>query len=81
MISGPRNVNAMAGYRLTYPQARSWLVNAGPPYDSSESNILDHPIDLLQEKKWYPDKITINPLDDPITREPVFILTRLAGRL
>ena len=79
----PWIANAMAGYRLTYPQARSWLVNAGidpSPYDNSESNMLDRLVDLLQEKRWYPDKISVNPIDDPITREPVFVLTRIAVR-
>jgi hypothetical protein len=57
---------AMAGY----PQARSWLVNAGidpSPYDNSEPIMLDRLVDLLQEKKWYPDEISINPFDDPIS--------------
>ena len=70
----PWIANAMAGYRLTYPQARSWLVNAGidpSPYDNSEYDMLDCLVDLIQEKRWYPDKILVNPIDDPITCEPV----------
>ena len=70
----------MAGYCLTYPQARSWLVNAGidpSPYDNSEYNMLDCLVDLIQEKRWYPDKISVNPIDDLITCEPVFVLTRI----
>ena len=80
----PWIANAMAGYRLTYPQARSWLVNAGidlSPYDNSEYNMLDRLVDLIQEKRWYPDKILVNPIDDPITCEPVFVLTRIAVRM
>ena len=77
----PWIANAMAGYGLTYPQAQSWLVNAGidpSPYDNSEYDMLDRLVDLIQEKRWYPDKISVNPIDDLITCEPVFVLTRIA---
>lgn len=73
----------MAGYPLTYAQARSWLVNAGidpSPYDNLKPNMLDRLVDLLEEKKWYPVEITINPIDHPITREPIFVLTRIVVR-
>lgn len=49
------------------PRARSWLVNAGidpSPYDDSEPDMLDRLVDLLEEEKFYPDKITITPFDD-----------------
>jgi len=68
-----------AGWYLTYAQARSWLVNAGidpSPYDKSEPDMLDRLVDLLEEKKFYPGKITIHPNDDPITHRPMFLLTR-----
>lgn len=58
-------------------QARLWLENAGigpPLYDNSEMaskpnmHMLDRQVvDQLEEKEWYPDEITINPFDDPIT--------------
>ena len=80
----PWIANAMAGYHLTYPQAQSWLVNVGidpSPYNNSEYNMLDCLVNLIQEKRWYPDKISVNPIDDPITCEPVFVLTRIAVRM
>ena len=41
---------------------------------------LDCLVDLLEEKERYPDEITTNPFDDPITRDPIFVLTHLGGR-
>lgn len=37
--------------------------------------MLNRLVDLLEEKEWYPGKITIYPFDDPITHEPIFLLT------
>ena len=77
-------IDCYAGYRLTYPQAQTWLVNAGidpSPYHNPEPNMLDRLVDLLEEKIWYPDEILINPFDDPITNEPIlFLLTRIVVR-
>ena len=42
--------------------------------------MLDRLVDLLEEKIWYPDEILINPFDDPITNEPIFLLTRIVVR-
>ena len=71
--------NAMAGYRLAYPQARSWLVSAGiglSPYDNSECLTAS----LIFSKRRNTDKITVNPIDDPITRVLNCIAVRISKR-
>ena len=83
MMSGSRNVITMAGYRMTYAQARYWLANAGidpSPYNNSRPNMLDCLVYLFEEKKCYPDEIAINLFDDPITLTRLYILTCIVVR-
>jgi hypothetical protein len=69
-----------AGWRLTYPQARSWLTKAGidtSKYNTAEleADMLSRLVNLLEEKKIYPDKVSITPFfDDPETHEQMFVL-------
>ena len=70
------------GWRLTYPQARSWLTKAGidtSKYNTAEleADMLSRLVNLLEEKKIYPDKVSITPFDDPETHEPMFVLIRM----
>ena len=73
-------------YRLTYPQARSWLVNtridplrhfgiqyAWPPRWSARR------LGEGKNLKLYPDKILINPLDDLITNELIPACRKVAN--
>ena len=84
MISGSRHAMDCQCYGGLLPHLSSRLVNAGidpSPYDNSEYGMIDRLVDLIQEKRWYPDNISVNPIDDPITCEPVFVLTRIAVRM